>query len=529
MHWFEELLSRILEFKDKGDVVSSAGLSVSGLQHVGRLRGEIIIPNAIANELRAKGRNVTQYVVLYTQDPWKGKDAQVEIFKDSDGSQYANRRLIDVPDPLGCHGNWVDHYWRDFGDYLEHYANDVKPITTTELYARPEMKDIVFDIMGKKDEAREIINRYRGEKKYGEDWIPFEPYCSECKTIGRAKALEVGDEVRYECACGHKGVSPLQRGKLNWRLEWPSLWKLLKVDIEPFGKDHATPGGSRDSCVEIADRILGINAPFGIPYEWVGLSKSGKDLGDMSSSGFKGFTPKDWYEVGEPEALRYFYLRSDPFKRLVLDLGKLDVYHDGFDNAEKSYHKKERDEEEELDSFTWLLTVRSPKDRMFRLAFKHAALLSQILPAEGQVEWAVGRLKDTGMLERDPIPEEEDNLRSRLERAKRWVELYSPGNMIKIADSLGPDFLSQLTEADRRALGALGTALSGIEWREEYIKDAMVALTKGSDPQVDTKRFFKAFYLIFLGKERGPRAAPFLAVLEKDFVVKRLEEAARGA
>jgi len=49
MHWFETLLSRILKAKPQQKLVCSAGLSVSGLQHVGRLRGEVILANTIAN------------------------------------------------------------------------------------------------------------------------------------------------------------------------------------------------------------------------------------------------------------------------------------------------------------------------------------------------------------------------------------------------------------------------------------------------------------------------------------------------
>ncbi|MCK5547816.1 MAG: lysine--tRNA ligase, partial [Thermoplasmata archaeon] len=236
MHWFEELLSRILKAGKEEKLVSSAGLSVSGLQHVGRLRGEVILPNAVANELRDSGKDVTQYLVLYTQDSWKGKDEQLDRFRearkqgkgDAQGKDHVNRRLIDVPDPYGCCENWVEHYWRDFGDFLEGFANDVKAVTTTQLYERRDMQDIVLDIVKRKDEVREVVNKYRGENKYDEGWIPFEPYCSGCGKIGTADTLEIKNgSVLYKCSCGDQGSSPIEKGKLNWRLEWPALWKLL--------------------------------------------------------------------------------------------------------------------------------------------------------------------------------------------------------------------------------------------------------------------------------------------------------------
>lgn len=41
------------------------------------------------------------------------------------------------------------------------------------------------------------------------------------------------------------------------------------------------------------------------------------------------------------------------------------------------------------------------------------------------------------------------------------------------------------------------------------------------------KAFFEATYLVFFGKPSGPRIAPYLAMLGKDFVLNRLNEALR--
>jgi len=40
---------------------------------------------------------------------------------------------------------------------------------------------------------------------------------------------------------------------------------------------------------------------------------------------------------------------------------------------------------------------------------------------------------------------------------------------------------------------------------------------------------FSAIYLAFLGKDSGPQAGWFLAALDREFVLRRLEEAARHA
>ena len=530
MHWADELLDEIgASMKGREGLVVNAGLSVSGLQHVGRLRGEIVLSHTIARAMRDEGHEVVQNLVLYTQDQWKASPRQVAEFADGSGTKYASWRLIDVPDPHGCHATWVDHYWEDFGDHLDDFAPGVQVVRTSDVYTRPEMKAIVEDLGNRGEEVRAFVNRYRERHPYPEGWIPFEPLCLSCNRIGKARAIRVNDRtsVTYACECGGTGDSPIEKGKLNWRLEWPALWKVLKVDIEPFGKDHATPGGSRDSCKEAARVLLGFEPPFGIPYEWVGYAEKGVDLGDMDSSDFKGFWPGDWLSVGDAEVLRYIYLVNPIGRRIVLDLGKVDVYHDAYDTAERAFYSRKRADDEETQARSYELSQLNPTpaSEPFQLAYHHAAFLHQISPQANRLEWCLARLKDTGILTRKLTDLEADRVRRRLEQGGVWVDRYAPENRVVLLDTLPQTVRGQLSDADRESLRIYAQRAESTEWREAAIKDAMVSLTKGGKLPVDTPRFFRNIYLVLLGKERGPRAAPFLAVLDKTFVLNRLREA----
>src|SRR5206468_2926428 len=329
---------------EKRDLVINAGLSVSGLQHVGRLRGEITLSQLLTHSFRDHRRNALQSLVLYTQDEWKAKEAQVAQFTKEDGRKYAGRRLIDVPDPVGCHANWVEHFWQDFGGVLDRFAPGIRTVTTTETYRNPEMQALVRDLASRPGEVRATVNKYRARHPYPSGWIPF----------------------------------------------------------EPFGKDHATPGGSRDSCAEIAETIMHFRPPMGIPYEWVGIADRGKDLGDMGSSDFLGFTPAQWVEVGDPEVLRYIYAFNPIFRRVVLDLYRIDSYHDTFDRAEAAFfsEKRQGDEDDQARSYELAYLASPPKEKPFALSYRHAAFLSQISPESGRLEWCLKRMRDTGMLTR---------------------------------------------------------------------------------------------------------------------------------
>ena len=532
MHWFDELLPKVKEhLGSKPQVIISSGLSVSGLQHVGRLRGEVLLSHLIATALRGEGRTVDQKIVLYTQDPWKASPRQQAEFRDGSGGRYAGWRLEDVPDPHGDHRNWVEHYWQDFGGNLPRFAPGVEVFSTTEAYRLPEMKALIRDLASRRDEVRAVVNKYRERKPYPEGWIPFEPRCEQCRRVGKAAATAIdGDFVEYECECGHRGKSSLEVGKLNWRLEWPALWKVLHVDIEPFGKDHATPGGSRDSCREIARAVMGFEPPFGIPYEWVAYGENGVDRGDMDSSDFKGFGPGAWLAVGAPEVLRFLFTVNPIVRRVVLDLSKVDAYHDQYDAARGLFYGKPATDDGAHHRRAWELAqlASPPKEAPWILRYRHAAYLAQIAPGEGDaVPWVERRLRETGILPRELTAAERGELRVRLQLARTWVERHSPENRVVLLESLNGGVLAKLDDQDRQALAAFAAKVQDSSWGEEAIKEAMVALTRSDSLPVDTPRFFRDLYLALLGHEKGPRAAPFLAVLEKSWVLRRLEETAR--
>jgi lysyl-tRNA synthetase class 1 len=320
----------------------------------------------------------------------------------------------------------------------------------------------------------------------------------------------------------------LELGKLNWRLEWPAIWKVLAVDVEPFGKDHAAPGGSRDSCKDVAQNVMHFAPPFGIPYEWVGYGEKGVDKGDMGSSDAIGFGPATWAAVGDPEVLRYRYLSAPPSRRILLDLTKADAYHDEFDVGEQAFFGGGKAEEEQLHRRTYeLAATRTPAGTApFLLSYRHAAYLSQISPDEGRVDWVVRRLRDTRVLQRDLSQDERDRIEGRMAEARAWVERYAPENKVVLLERLTDAVRAQLTKEDREALLIFAVKAEASNWQEEAIKEAMVALTKGEKLPVLTSRFFRDLYLVLLGTEKGPRAAPFLAVLDKRFVLERLREAA---
>ena len=131
-HWVDKLTSNLIEnWPEVKNFNCNCGISVSGQQHVGRLRGEIVFTNAVVTELQALGYEATHNLILYTSDPWKGKESQLNAFSNAKkAEEYINWRLIDVPAPTNPDISWVDDYWKDFGTPLPRFGRDIQIIRT---------------------------------------------------------------------------------------------------------------------------------------------------------------------------------------------------------------------------------------------------------------------------------------------------------------------------------------------------------------------------------------------------------------
>ena len=538
-HWIDKLTNALIEnWQGLKDFNCICGISVSGLIHIGNLRGEIILTNAVVNELQNRGYKATHSLILYTSDRWKGKPSQLNIFSDpKKAKQYINWRLIDVPSPQNKNESWIDYFWKEVEESMPKFGRGVKVIRTHELYQQERMKKVVIELIKQKDKVRELLNKYRKENPFPKDWIPINPLCEQCNQIGTTRALKVNlntYEVYYFCdECKSEGWSDISKGKLTWRLEWVAIWYVLNVHFEPYGKDLATPGGARDSGIEILESILNHRGPYGFWNEWVGYSKGKKDFGDMSGSSFIGFTPTKWLEYAEPEVLKYMYLKTPPKRRIIIGLDKIPSYIAEYDRAQRIYHG--------IESFTdsaELHTIQRsyeivffndiPEYKDFQLDYQTAIILSQLVTSNQEgTEQAIQKMLASEILKESPSKEISDHIEKRLTLAKNWINSkYSPKQFrIKLSKQVSPVVLGQHSEKIRNFVLNLGQELEGTKWTEEGIKQKMITLREEAEiSRKEMNQIFELLYQIFLGSTTGPRFAPFIAALDKKWVISRFQE-----
>jgi len=535
-HWLDDLVTEIINYwgKDTSRINCSCGLSVSGLQHVGRLRGEVSFANTVMHQLKDQGFETRHTIVRYTSDEWKGKEAQLTQFSDSaKAKMFVGRRLIDVPDPQSELPSWVDRYWLDFGNYLDYFSRDAQIVSTHEIYTRPEMQELVRYTIEHRDAARKIINKYRERNPYPDTWIPIDVVCEQCHRISTTTVLSTDLDAytaEYRCdGCGSTGSTSIEKGKLSWRIEWAALWKVLDVGFEPFGKDHATPGGSRDSAKEIAEQFFKFQPPVPFAYEWVGLSEANVDKGDMGSSDFNGFTPKTWVSVAPGEALRYLYLKNRPMKRIVLGLDNIPTYVGQYDRAERVYYgiddpKASGQEVADIRRSYELAQLESvPSEAPIQIPYLHAVLLAQIIPPENLTKAAISKLIESEIIPSSLSQTQLAYVTTRLDRASTWVSKYAPSSTrISIIEKPPAKLAKTVTPKLRDLYQQLRNNLNPKKWTEQAITNAMKPLTQ-SLTKKEQRAFFRNLYQVFLGEDRGPRISAFLAFTDPTLVLRRLQ------
>jgi lysyl-tRNA synthetase class 1 len=292
-------------------------------------------------------------------------------------------------------------------------------------------------------------------------------------------------------------------GKLIWRVDWPARWMMLGVTVEPFGKDHATRGGSYDTGARIVSEGFGGEAPFPIPYEWIRL----KGRGDMSSSKGNVLAIDYILEVVPPEALRYLVIRERPNRTINFDPGlPLLQLVDEIDDVNARNRNERAVELSQAGGF-----------RPVGIPFKHLVVVAQAARFDEDEVMSILDRSGYAGAERQAVS-------SRLAYARRWLERFAPEDIRFAVREELPAEAGQLSTEQRSFLSRLSEGLSSGMDGEGIHK--LVYDLAGEFEGTKPAALFQAIYLSLLGKTRGPRAGSFIAVLGPDFCAERFREAA---
>jgi lysyl-tRNA synthetase class 1 len=499
-HWADEIAEQISHIPGRHEI--STGISPSGEIHIGNLR-EVITADVVYRALKERGVDVVLDYVADNFDPLR------KVYPFLDRSVYEpliGCPLSAIPCPCGRHVSYAEHFLEPFLGSLRRMGIDVKVYYADQMYKSGMLVPQIALALEGRDAIARILEDCTG-RKVEPEWNPFNPICQACgrmtETIVRGFSGK-DETVDYECRCGRRGtVSMRGGGKLTWRADWPARWARIPVTVEPFGKDHATRGGSYDTGARICREVYDAPPPFPVTYEWIAF----KGMGDMSKSKGNVLSVHRMLEVVPPEVLRYLVVKTRPMRSISFDPGlPLMALVDEFDDAASQARDPRA-----------LALSGAGQFRPIGVPFRH--LVNVVQMADFDLDQAVVILRRNGYDIADA-----DAVRERAGYAVRWLREFAPPETRFSVQRTLPDAARTLDPGQKDFLRRLAEALRPGQSGEEI--HAMVYEIARAAGLPKATPAFEAIYRAFLGQEKGPRAGWFLAFLDAEFVGARLREAA---
>ena len=492
-HWADVVSDRVTTVKKKHTIAT--GITPSGEIHIGNLR-EVLTGDAVYRALSDSGADAELIYIADTLDPLR----RVYPFLSEDYSEHVGKPLSAIPCPCGDCANYAEHFLVPFLESLEMLDIDPVVYRAHELYASGDFVPATIAALLNKDKIASIITNV-SHREIPADWSPFNVICESCGRITTTAVSRFDGEkktVDYSCECGYSGTTPLEgNGKLTWRVDWAARWGVLGVTIEPFGKDHATKGGSYDTGTKISGEIYGYAPPYPVIYEWIHL----KGKGAMSSSTGVTVTIADMLQVMPPDVLRYLIIRTKPEKHIDFDPSRIIDLIDDFDRANNRAFELSRTK-------TFL-----PSD----IPFTHLVTAMQIASDPADIETLHEVVRRSGYDGYD-----EESVKRRVENARNWLSSYAPDSAIFEIQGKLPAAAKSLSEEQRSGLLRIASGIGG-DLVAKDMHDLVYAVAE--EVGVSASEMFQAVYTTILGKDSGPRAGYFMASLDRDFLLNRLKEA----
>ncbi|MFW9828858.1 MAG: lysine--tRNA ligase [Candidatus Thorarchaeota archaeon] len=560
IHWLEEIVHEIYS-RNPNEITLSTGKTPSGHIHLGILR-EIIICDALRRIFQKDGKKVNNLLFIDSLDAAKRFPSYIprEFQQEHLGKPFA---LIPCPYKKCNCESYAYHFGNELIDVFPAFGINITIIWSHNLYKTKKMQEKIKIALENVGKIKKILKKYiiptlrEDDKenfiKMQKNWMPVMAICEKCNKIqhrnknnsikpNRIKEYFQEEEaVSYKCeACGYTGKLSIWSGrlKLNWRIDWPAKWALYKTTCEPAGKDHSVKGGAYDTGVEICQEIYDYQGPVKVPYEWLRLGDQ-----DMGTSKGHIFTPKNYLKIADPKIYRTIILRTDPIKHITFRIEELSQYYDYYERMENVYYDLEIPEEiEENRFFKYLYPLTQIGDvstkKLKSLPLKLTIFLTQIqniMDTEKLYKKAKEFMENNNF---EYIITQRD-FKKLLKRTNNWLEevkklvqkeknhkiqkdVINKLEIFTIPEKVDKDLLKFMSQAQIKGIGLLRNYLINSDHLDsDSIQNKIFNIAK-NDLKIQPRKLFEAIYQIILGKKSGPRLGPFLSLIDKVWLLERL-------
>lgn len=507
MYWIDQALDSLTEGKDENyDFLISSGVSPSGTYHLGTLR-EVLTAEAISRGLKSRGLKSRHVHVVDDLDVFR----KVPVDVPDDFEKYLGRPLCDVPSPNEGQGSYADYFLNDLLEAASELHLDMEIVRANQKYREGYFVEAIEIALENVDKIRTILEQISG-RKLDNDWSPIQViengYLKNRKFISIDKEKK---DIKYQDNNGNEFETRYDDGnvKLSWRVDWPARWWMLGVDAEPFGRDHATKGGSYDTGKSIVSKVYGGNAPLPIPYNFI--NKTG-DTKKMSKSAGDTVTASELLKILPAEVVWFFILRYSPDKLLFFDTDETLVRL--IDEFAALLAKNDKTEEENRLVAMCMYGVEAAT--ITNIPFSHlvASYQASLKDSQNTIEIIMRtEHKETAVVDREVIIRE-------LKFIDNWLENWAPE---ELKFSLKEDCdAKQFSQTEIKYFNKLADKIESAEEDTDGEWFHLAIYSFKEELGLQPKELFTSLYRLIIGKDYGPRAGWFLSILPRDWLIKRL-------
>jgi lysyl-tRNA synthetase class 1 len=506
MQWLNKIVDELVARHADGEIVVSSGVSPSGKYHLGTLR-EVLTAEAIAREVRRRGRRARHLHIVDDLDFIR----KVPVGIPESYSQYLGKPLCDIPAPNGSGESYASYYLQDLQAASGELHLSAEIIRAHEKYRSGFFVDAIEIALTHISDIKRILETISGHK-VDDNWSPVQvlengflknrPYVShnpDDKTLV------------YRGADGQERHISYANGlvKLNWRIDWPARWWLLGVQAEPFGRDHATKGGSYDTGKVIVDEVYGAEPPYPVPYDFINRTGETKK---MSKSAGETITLSELLEILPAEVIWYFILRSAPEKQLFFDDGDTLIRLIDDFGLLLAKTDKTASEKQLVDICMEGIEQRT----ISRVPFSH--LVASYQASLRDVDRTLEVIRRTEYAE--VVDEDAGIIKAELKYIDVWLDKRAPEEVkFALSESVEADKYTDIQQQFLRQLAdKVATAPGGADGA--WFHEAIYSLKE--DSCLAPNELFTTLYRALIGKDSGPRAGWFLSILPRDWLIKRL-------
>jgi len=238
-------------------------------------------------------------------------------------------------------------------------------------------------------------------------------------------------------------------------------------------------------------------------------------------------------------------LRTNPMKHISLRIEEIPQYHDYYEKMENIFYGVEEPESKEEYAFykyIYPLTKVSytPEIKPIRIPLKLLTFLSQM-----QNILSLDKLYDKAILSLRINKTENtvsiEDFKVLLKRTENWINevknkltritdqkiirsILNKIDIFTIPETVAMDLINNLSDKQLKGLILFKNyLLEDTNIDADSIQNKIFTIAK-EELEIPPRKMFEAFYLLLLGNKSGPRLGPFILMLDKEWLLKRLNQ-----